>query len=111
MEISNEEYILMKEVKENPLYPIAKHELFSTLKRKQLITRTHWTSDDGQRIIEGYKINPDKMWVYEKYEQSLKDNQRSEEHSLIEKKSYKLDVIALILSIIAIIASVIAIFF
>ena len=106
MEISNEEYILMKAIKENPLYPIAKHELFSTLKRKQLIKRTHWTSDDGQRIIEGYIINPDKMWVYEKYEQSLKENERSEEHSIFEKKSYKLDVLAFIFSIISIIVSI-----
>lgn len=106
MEISNEEYLLMKAVKENPAYPIKEHKLFDTLTRKKLILPTHWTSDNGQHIIQGYIINPDKMWIYEKYEQKLKENERSEEHSIIERKSYKLDVWAFIFSIIAIIISI-----
>ena len=110
MEISNEEYLLMKAVKGNPLYPIKDNPLYKQLRKKKLISIIFQPSDDGQHTIETYIINPDKMWVYEKYEQKLKDNERSEEHSIFEKKSYKLDVLALIVACLALVVSFFALF-
>ena len=100
----------LKEIKENHAYPIKQHTLYDTLIRKKLIIPHHWASDDGKYTRSGYKINPDKMWLYEKYEQFIKENERSEEHSILENKSYKLDVIALIVACLALVISFFALF-
>lgn len=108
LSICYEEYLLLKELENNPKAPIKDNPYCKSLRRKGIIAPEYILSDDGIHTIEIFVINPDKKYIYEEYAQMLKTDDRAEIHSATEQKSYRLDLYSLIISAISLIIAIIS---
>lgn len=109
--LTTEEFNLMSIILQNPKAPVEDSPVYNSLKKQQLIRKyIDGSNKDGSFTYAHKIVNPEGKRKYEEYMREIKVQSLSDRQTILNEKSYKLDVWALIISIAAIVISIITLF-